>query len=222
MTCKHCSINNTYQNSKYGLCEICDRRFQRMIIILRESTNLINTTKNIETLINRCQVALEVLERLKEFEHLNYIHPSPNQLIDDVNESRSERIFELWEKHYLSLSNKLESIHSADSKIKKVEETKILFAKSEKYFNNPEQLKEAKLWIQFLIDQHITGQYNPMINEAKEFEKNREYRLAIKKLNEALIYFRKIKPYFEEWNQNLDIELEEWIERLHFKHDKNF
>ena len=143
-------------------------------------------------------------------------------MIDDVNESRSERIFELWEKHYLSLSNKLESIHSADSKIKKVEETKILFAKSEKYFNNPEQLKEAKLWIQFLIDQHITWQYNPMINEAKEFEKNREYRLAIKKLNEALIYFRKIKPYFEEWNQNLDIELEEWIERLHFKHDKNF
>ena len=71
MTCKHCSINNTYQNSKYGLCEICDQvDFQRMIIILRESTNLINTTKNIETLINRCPSSFRSIRTtLKELEH---------------------------------------------------------------------------------------------------------------------------------------------------------
>ncbi len=213
--CKHCNkIVPLDSLSKFGMCNSCEDKFQRMISILTQSTNIINNTKNITTLINRCHIVIDILDELKEFEHLDIIHPPPHQLINDVIEKRSGTIIEYWEDYCGKMSQKLTKYNSIDLVIKIIEDLKKLFNEYQVYIANKEKLKDAKFWIEHLIDIHITGKYNPLIDEAKEFEKNKEYGSAIVKLNEALNYFEKIKNYFEEQNQDLDIELKEWIKRL--------
>ena len=215
--CKHCGINVSYSVSKFGMCKLCEDIFQREIQILTESKDIINHTKNTSTLLNRCQIALKVLERLKVFEHLELIHPPPAQIMKDIEEKRSEFVSEYWEDYCSELTQKLTRYESLDSVIKKIEETKSLFDKYKVHLNSQKQLNEAEHWVYFLISDHIIGGYNTLVREAKDYEKNGDNKSAVKKLNEALKCFEKTKNYFGEQNQNLDIELKDWITRISTK-----
>jgi antitoxin component YwqK of YwqJK toxin-antitoxin module len=226
MLCKHCG-KEVQPLSKIGLCAICDYKLRANLNILGKSIDFINEAKKVKVLIlsenfdrNRnskeinkfnkiCEVALEVLEGLKEFEHLNFIEPSPSQLITDVLEKRSLYIYEYWENYCgLSLSPKLDSYTSIDKVINKVEEIKKKFIEYEKFIQEPGMVEEIKLRIQSLISDYITNKYNKLVWEAKESNKE----LAIKKLNEALIIFENYKYYFGDGNRSIDVELKEWIE----------
>src|SRR5690606_8675431 len=101
----------------------------------------------------------------------------------------------------------LEKTNSIEKIIEQIEEAKKKFSVYKKHFINEEQYFEAEFWIEFLISQHITGKYNLIVNEANLYEKKGKKDLALIKLKEALGYFERTKIYFEEQNQNLDIEL---------------
>ena len=154
------------------------------------------------------------MERLKKYDHLNYIDPPASQLIIDVLEKRSATIFNYWEKHCNELSQKLESYKSIYKIVDTIEKTKEEFSKFEEYIQNQEWIESIKDLIKTLIDEHIIGWYNDLVIEAKEFEKNSNKKLAIKKLKEALKIFEKIENYFDEGNKRLGLELKEWIEGL--------
>jgi len=213
MRCKQCG-KKELSLSDLGLCDICDKSFNRYIQILEEATNILNETKNITTFTNRCNIALGVLEKLKKFDHLNYIDPSASQLIDDILEKRSSTIFEYWDEHCMELSQKLESYKSIDKIIDTIEKAKEEFLKYEEYIQESNKINEIKLSIQSLYDDHIIGGYNELVTSAKSYEKRSNNKIAIKKLKDALNIFEKYKNYFGEGNQSLGIELKEWIERL--------
>jgi hypothetical protein len=128
--------------------------------------------------------------------------------------NKSNEVFEGWSEYCVNLFQELEITKSVEKIIEQIEEAKKKFSVYKEYFINEEQFIEAEFWIEFLMSQHITGRYNLIVYEAKEYEKKGKKDLTIIKLKEALEYFERTKIYFEEQNQNLDIELKDWIERL--------
>lgn len=213
MQCKHCG-NYGSSLSDIGLCNNCDYIFRRNVKILTESADILNEVKNITTFINRCNVSLGVLETLKKFQHLNYIDPSPSQLVAEIIEKRSATIFNHWESHFIELSQKLESYSSTDKIIKTIEKSKNDFIKYEKLIQHQRRIADIKSLIKSLVDNHVVGRYNDLVHKAREYEKASNKKLCTKTLKKAIMIFEKNKNYFGEGNQSLGTELKEWIERL--------
>ncbi len=84
--CKQCGKSGFMLSlSKGGLCNECSFTFGQLTNLLNECTAILSTTNNIETIYSRSVLAVQVLEKLKTYDHLNFINPLPDKIIEQIH-----------------------------------------------------------------------------------------------------------------------------------------
>lgn len=121
-TCNQCGRSGWFLKVRSGLCDQCYEPVVRTVLrakeIFDESLELVNNSKNLNTRLGRCDTALEQLDRLEEYEHLEFVsmHPDFQTARKELAHHKVELVREHLEEKERAARERIETLSTTNAK----------------------------------------------------------------------------------------------------------
>jgi len=193
-TCKWCGKKGFFLSvDRNGLCLPCCRALkleaESRLRVIRESQDLVNKSKKLDTVLSRIDTIIEHCDALLKYEKagINIIEPPPSTIIKIANDSRHGAIIksvkEEVDKHMTKAkvaTTPRSQITQASKALEKIEEGK-------KLLKSPQELDSLKMKVKAFVH---TTQLNAYIEAAQKAEFKGQTKKAIDQYQEALYFIK--------------------------------
>lgn len=196
-TCKNCDKSGffVFVNSS-GLCNECSPIITSIINnnfrIISESIELIKKSKNFKTRLSRCDLILNIAEKLLEYENkgIQSIKPAPSEFISMYANIRNEIILESLKSDIEKAENKIRITDKPQSKINEINKTLLKIQDYKKEIKD--KTKINKIEKEFNKTKH-EAQLATYLEVAKKAEFKGQNKKALDQYQEALYFLENDK-----------------------------
>lgn len=190
--CKMCDRSGWFMSvTGKGLCKTCDYLFKmdltQKVRILQDCQTIIQNSQNMETRLSRCDLAIQHLKSLQQYELREIVTtiPEPTEVLRNYEIKRREIIKDGLEKEHQSALNKASVAQSAKSKISALSKA-VLAARSVKS-QAPDLAERTEIGLLTEIARITVADY---LEKARKAEFKNQKKKALEQYYEAL-YFLK-------------------------------
>jgi hypothetical protein len=192
--CKLCGRNGIFLSvNELGLCKNCNAAVNIEVSsrykVYKDSVTIINSSKNIDTIASRFNIAMEHLNRFKEFEDKDivFMNPKPSELIRLLPLEKDNRIKELLQSNIQELINKAKLTESPKSQITILTKGLLQIEHAKVYLFNPSVINNIQENLSGIIHQI---QLNTYLDNAKRAEFKGSKKKALECYYDALYFLQ--------------------------------
>lgn len=215
--CKWCGKKGIFVKvNSDGLCEICANSIyldiKQNIKIIQESLDIIDKSKNIDTIISRYNLIIERAISLKKYEEkeIKTISPKPSELIEKIKRIKENLIIDNFKNSLKEIEEKDEILLPVKNKINEAKKLLEKLYEFKKELTNLDIIKDIETKIKmFIIDLQLKKYYD----EARKYEFIGNKKKAIEKYKE-LLYVLKTDNIDDQLQQDKINEIENKILEL--------
>jgi hypothetical protein len=192
--CKFCHKKGIFLSTdEEGLCKNCQpivyNDLRQRADILENSIDIIEKSKNIDTIISRIDVGLEHLEHLREYQRLGIrtIQPKPSESIEAWKERKREKIKEVLENEFIQARDKSRNAKTISGRVNPF--NKVL-EKITKYQMQLDDISELEKLEQDVIHEKAKVNVAHYIEQGDKAEFKSQKKKALDQYLEALYSLR--------------------------------
>lgn len=192
--CKLCGQSGLFLSvNKMGLCTTCNSAFllevQSRYRVYEESGQIINNSKNIDTIGSRARIIFEHLRRFYEFEKkgIDFMEPKASIMLQNLPREIDERFREVLQENIKDLLFKAKINPSPKSKITILSKGLLQIESAKKYLSNNNSLNDIQKELNAIIHKI---QLDVFLESAQKAEFKGAKKKALEYYYEALYFLR--------------------------------
>ena len=207
--CKYCGRSGFFfQVDSNGLCNECASVIipivKNNLRVINESTELINKSKNFKTKLSRCDLVIEIAEKMLEYENkgITTITPPPSVFISQYKDVvRDKIILESLKLDIEKAKAKFDITNTPKAKINEINKVLIKIQEYKREIKNKTHINKVEK--EFNRTKHET-QLNVYMETAKKAEFKGQNKKALDQYQEALYFLKndEIDDQFQKDNIN--------------------
>lgn len=192
--CKWCSRSGFFLSvNANGVCNNCSTIISldvnQKLRIVKESLDIIQKSKNIDTVISRYDLAMENIESLIQYENkgISVTSTPPSKNLSLLKKDREAIIIEKIKEEYRNVLSKVEVATTSKAKITQLSKFLLRVREIKVKLGASSALDSLETELSNLINQ---GQLNEYLDEAKKAEFKGNKKKALDSYYEALYFIR--------------------------------
>jgi hypothetical protein len=191
--CIHCSKSGFFLSvSSQGLCTDCNNRivfdYQQKCRVITESVNICDKSKNIDTIISRMDLAIQLTNQLLSYDQYNLFECKFFKLLVELQNKKERYIVINLQLQYEEIAKKILTLNTVNAKVTQLNKYKL---ELDKYFYLLPTYQDQILKNADLIDQKIIHlRFTNLIEEAKKYQFKNNNKKALDKYYDALFLLK--------------------------------